>query len=201
MEKLEVRLLEESLRWALWVGAVGDDHIKGVLVVLQKLEAITNMDLHVRVVEANAHAWKVLLAKTNDCLVNVTQDCLFNALVFDHLSEDTAVTSANDEHLLWVWVREHAQVGDHLLVGELIALGALNDVVEDEDHAVVGALEDEHILILALLVVDDLVDLEGHGLAWPHVADLAEPSILDGGVGNLSHGEELVVRVLYLVVW
>jgi hypothetical protein len=25
-------------------------------------------------------------------------------------------------------------------------------------------------------VVDDLVDLEGHGLARPHVADLAEPA-------------------------
>jgi hypothetical protein len=26
-------------------------------------------------------------------------------------------------------------------------------------------------------VVDDLVDLEGHGLAGPHVGDLAEPAI------------------------
>jgi hypothetical protein len=32
-------------------------------------------------------------------------------------------------------------------------------------------------LVLALLVVEDVLDLQGHGLARPHVGDLAEPSI------------------------
>lgn len=66
---------------------------------------------------------------------------------------------------------------DHLLVGELVALGALDDVVENEDSAVVAGLEDEDILVLGLLVVEDLVDLEHHGLTRPHVIDLAEPAI------------------------
>jgi hypothetical protein len=64
---------------------------------------------------------------------------------------------------------------DH--VRKLIALGALNNVVEHQDGAVVGRLEDEDVLVLALLVVKDLVDLERHGLAGPHVGDLAEPAI------------------------
>jgi hypothetical protein len=62
-------------------------------------------------------------------------------------------------------------------VRELIALGALDDVVEYQDGAVVGRLEDEDVLVLALLVVEHLVDLERHGLAGPHVGDLAEPAI------------------------
>lgn len=62
-------------------------------------------------------------------------------------------------------------------VRELIALGALDDVVENKDRAVVGRLEDEDVLVLALLVMKNLLDLEGHGLAGPHVGDLAEPAI------------------------
>ena len=60
---------------------------------------------------------------------------------------------------------------------ELIPLGALDDIIQNEDGAVVGALEDKDILVLGLLVVEDLVDLEGHGLARPHVRGLDEPAI------------------------
>ena len=98
-------------------------------------------------------------------LIDVAKNGLLDTLVLDNLSEDTAVTTANDQDLLGVGVGHHAEVGDHLLVGELVALSALNDVVEDENVAIVGGLEDENILVLALLVVEDLFDTEGHGLA------------------------------------
>ena len=176
LEELEVGLLEESLGGALGVGGVGDDDVELVLVVVEELEAVADVDLDVGVLVSNAHARQVLLAETDDGLVNVAEDGLLDAVVLDDLAEDTTVTTTDDEDLLGVGVGEHSQVGDHLLVGELVALGALDDVVEDEDHAVVGGLEDEDILVEGLLVVDDLVDLEGHGLARPHVADLAEPA-------------------------
>ena len=176
LEELEVGLLEESLGGALGVGGVGDDDVELVLVVVEELEAVADVDLDVGVLVSNAHAGQVLLAETDDGLVNVAEDGLLDAVVLDDLAEDTTVTTTDDEDLLGVGVGEHSQVGDHLLVGELVALGALDDVVEDEDHAVVGGLEDEDILVEGLLVVDDLVDLEGHGLARPHVADLAEPA-------------------------
>ena len=65
-------------------------------------------------------------------------------------------------------------------VRELIALSALDDIVQDEDSAVVTALEDEDILVLGLLVVQDLVDLEVHGLTRPHAGLLGEPAIWAG---------------------
>ena len=110
-------------------------------------------------------------------LIDVAKDGLLNALVLDDLTEDTSITTTDDEDLLWVWVGVHGQVGDHLLVCELIALSALDDVVEDEDVSVVGGLKNEDILVLGLLVVENVLDLKGHSLSWPHVGDLTEPSV------------------------
>ncbi|CAH0014359.1 unnamed protein product [Clonostachys rhizophaga] len=98
-------------------------------------------------------------------LINVAKSGLLNAVVLDNLTKDTTVTATNNKDLLGVGVGVEGKVGNHLLVGELIALGALDDIVEDEDVAIVSGLEDEHILVLALLVMQDLLDLEGHGLA------------------------------------
>jgi hypothetical protein len=60
---------------------------------------------------------------------------------------------------------------------ELIALGALDGTVEDEDVAKSLGLEDKYILIEGFFDMKDFVDLEGHGLAWPLVRDLVKPAI------------------------
>ena len=124
------------------------------------------MDGGLGVGEALSHVGEVLLGEADDGLVNVAQNGLLNAVMLDDLAQDTAVTATDDEDALGVWVGVQGQVSDHLLVGELITLGALDDIVEDENDTVVGRLEDEDVLVLALLVVEDLLNLEGHGLAW-----------------------------------
>lgn len=177
MKKLEIRLLEQALCWALWVGAVGDDDIELALLLCKEFEAIANVGLDLGVLITDSHAGKVLLTETNDSLINVAEDGFLNTLVFDDLTENTTVTTTNDKNLLGAGVGVHGEMSDHLLVGELVAFGALNDVVENEDHAVVGGLKDKHILVLGLFVMNDLVNLEGHGLARPHVGDLTEPAI------------------------
>lgn len=158
-QQLEVWLLEKALSRTLWVAAVGDDDIEFVGAVSEELESVANVDLDIGVLETNGHSREVLLGETNDGLVNVTEDGLLDALVLDNLAKDTTIATSNDKNLLRVWVGVHGEVGDHLLVGELIALGALDDVVEDEDGAVIGGLEDEDVLVLALLVVEDFLDL------------------------------------------
>lgn len=97
--------------------------------------------------------------------------------MLDDLAEHAAITTTDDQHLLGVGVRVHGQVRDHLLVGKLVALGALDDIVQDQHGAVVAALEDEHVLEVGFLVVQDLVHLEAHGLAGPHVGFFGEPAI------------------------
>lgn len=177
LQKLEVGLLEEALGRTLGVRAVGDDNVELVLAVLEELEAVTDVGVGVGVLEANGHAGEVLLGDTDDSLVDVAQGSLLDGSVLDDLTEDTTVTTADDENLLGVGVGVHGEVSDHLLVGELVALGALDDIVENEDHTVVAALEHKHILVLGLLVVDDLVDLKAHSLAGPHGGLLREPAI------------------------
>lgn len=50
----------------------------------------------------------------------------------------------------------------------------------------VGALEDEDVLVLRFLVVEDFLDLEGHGLTRPHVRGLREPAIYKRLKQNIS---------------
>lgn len=71
-------------------------------------------------------------------------------------------------------------------IRKLVPLGALNDIVQDQNLAVVGGLEDEDVLVLGLLVVEDFFDLEGHSLSGPHVGDLAEPSICEVNFSQLT---------------
>jgi hypothetical protein len=98
--------------------------------------------------------------------------------VLDHLPQHAAVATANDEHLLRVRVRVHGKVRNHLLVRKLVPLRALDHVVQHQHVAVVRRLEDEHVLVLRLLVVQYLLDPQRHCLAGPErVADFAEPAI------------------------
>ncbi len=66
------------------------------------------------------------------------------------------------------WVERQGGWGGGFL-RKLVTLGALDDVVEDEDSAVVAGFEDEDVLVFGFFVVQDLVHFEGHGLAGPHV--------------------------------
>jgi hypothetical protein len=68
VEELEVRLLEQALGRALGVRGISDNDIERVLVLGKELEAVTNMDLDLGVVEASGHVGEVLLGQTNDSL-------------------------------------------------------------------------------------------------------------------------------------
>ena len=67
-EQLKVWLLEQALCRALWVRRVGNDDVEFVLVVLQELEAVSDVDLDLGVLETNGHAWEVFLGETDDGL-------------------------------------------------------------------------------------------------------------------------------------
>lgn len=145
MQQLKVRSLEQALRRPIRIAGIRNDDIKRILIVVQKLEPIPNVNLDLGVFIGNTHSLQVCLGDTDDSLVNVAEDGFLDTVVFDDLAEDTAVTATDDQDFLWVGMGVHGEVGDHLLVGELVALGALDDVVEDEDVAVGGGFKDKNL--------------------------------------------------------
>ncbi|KAH3662402.1 hypothetical protein OGAPHI_005654 [Ogataea philodendri] len=188
VKKLEVWFLEQRLCRTFWVRGVGDDHVKTILVVVQELETVSDMDSDLWVGVRFGHLWEVFFGNGNDVLVNVTQNGFLDTLVLDDFSKDTTISSSNDQHLLRVWMGVQSKMGNHLLVGKLVSFGGLDDSVQNQDVTIVRGLEHQHILVLGLLGVQNLVHLERHGLAGPHgVANLGEPAVLDHWVRKLRH--------------
>lgn len=77
VQELEVGLLEQGLGGAVGVRRVGDDHVEGVLVLVEELEAVADVHLDLGVVEALGHAGEVLLGEADDGLVFVKSRELF----------------------------------------------------------------------------------------------------------------------------
>lgn len=130
LQQLEIWSLEQSLGGSDGIRRIGDDDIVLVLVLGKELESITNVDSDSRVLVAFGHVGEPLLGysdngllvssclawrKTAD-LVNVDQGDFLNRLVFQGLSNNTSITTTNDQDRLGVRVRSDRDMSDHLLV-------------------------------------------------------------------------------------
>lgn len=62
-------------------------------------------------------------------------------------------------------------------IRELVPFSALDNTIEDQDIAVGLRFEDENVLIKRFFDVQDLIDLQGHGLTRPLRGDFTEPTI------------------------
>jgi hypothetical protein len=49
-------------------------------------------------------------------LVDITEDCLLNGVMFDHFAQDASIATPNDKDFLRIRVRIHSEVGDHFLI-------------------------------------------------------------------------------------
>lgn len=61
-------------------------------------------------------------------LVDVAEDDLLDGVVLEHFTDDAAVATTNDEHLLRVRVASQGKVGDHLLVPVLRSVRSIRDL-------------------------------------------------------------------------
>ena len=51
-------------------------------------------------------------------LIDVAKNDLLHRGVFEDLAHDAPITTADNEHLFWVWVASEGNMGDHFLVAE-----------------------------------------------------------------------------------
>ena len=180
VDLLEERLLEEHTRGSDGIGGIDDDGVVGTLLrVADELDAVAHVDVDARVVEPAGHAGEELLRDVDDHAVDLGDVEALHGGMPDNLPEDAAVAAADDEDLLRRVVDgAQGKVRDHLLVGELVAFGALDDAVEDENLAVGLRLKHHDVLEIGLALEEHLGHLEAHGLAGPHlVGYLAEPAV------------------------
>jgi hypothetical protein len=70
-----------------------------------------------------------------------------------NFSEDTTITSSNDEYFLGVLMSEHRKVSDHFLVSTLIAFSDLNDSIKYKDISMRDTFEHKNVLVLTLPLV------------------------------------------------
>lgn len=146
LDEGEVSLIEEGGGRSSGVRRVGDDNVELVLVLLDELETITDVDGDALILVSDGGVGEELAGGINDDLINLADVELLDGRVAGKLTEDTSITSSNNQNLLGVGVGEHGQVGEGLLVRALVTLGDLDGIVQNQGVSVSLRLEDQDVL-------------------------------------------------------
>ena len=78
------------------------------------------------------------------------------------LAQHSAVAAADHQHPARIFVGEERQVGHHLVVGEFVEVGQLNDAVKQQQTAEFRRLTEFDLLKLRLTAAEFGFDLHGH---------------------------------------
>eukprot|EP00960_Hanusia_phi_P004396 128694-Hanusia_phi.AAC.1 len=147
-----------------------------------------------------------------------------DAVMPHDLPQHAAVSSSDDTHVLGVGVGEEREMRDHLVVGELVSLRALDHSVQRHHLPVRLRLIHRHVLVLGLAMEQVRLDLDRHGLSRPAtnkfsastadrqgqvplVVDLQEPSLVHSTLeisvssrhANQYEGPKKVAEAMYSV--
>lgn len=143
----EVLLVEKGGSGSSGIRRVGDDNVELVLVLLDELKTITDVDGDALILVSDGGVGEELAGGINDDLINLANVELLDGRVASKLTEDTSITSSDDQNLLGVGVGEHGQVGEGLLVRALVTLSDLDGIVQNQSVSVSLGLEDQDILL------------------------------------------------------
>jgi hypothetical protein len=116
LEELEVGLLEERVGGTDGIGRVGDDNVEFVLLVVQEFESVADEDGDTRIFKSSGHVRKESFRDTGNSFVDVAESCRLHLRVLENFTENTSVSSSDNENLFRVGVRSERKVSDHLLV-------------------------------------------------------------------------------------
>mmetsp|Transcript_8144 Transcript_8144/g.15028 ORF Transcript_8144/g.15028 Transcript_8144/m.15028 type:complete len:295 (+) Transcript_8144:176-1060(+) len=171
------RRLEQDRRWSDRIGRIRNDDIKRILVLVHKFRSIHDFDTDSRIVVSLGQGRQMLFGYRDDSLVDFAFNDFFHTRMFGNLPQNASVATSNDENLFGVRMGKQRDVGNHFLVGMLVAGRHLDDSVQHEDRSVILRLKDQDILKVALKMIQHLFHFERHGLARPKLAPFVEPSV------------------------
>src|SRR5437762_2669478 len=95
-------------------------------------------------------------------LINVTESSFFNTRMFNNLTKNTTISTANNQHLFRIRMRIHSEMSNHFLIPKInlhtsvalrkfITFSSLNDAIENKNIAVIGTFKHKNILIFRFL--------------------------------------------------
>ena len=149
---------EVALGGAEGVRGVHDDQVVLLLAAADEAQGVVVEDVDAAVVETGGVLGQVGPAGLDDLGVHLHQVDPLDALVAGQLLDHAAVAGADDQHVLDAGMDRHRNVGDHLVVDELVALRELDVAVQGQHPPEFGGLEDVDALVVGLLGVQMLVD-------------------------------------------
>ena len=110
--------------------------------------------MHATIVHTAGIARKIGTAGFDHLRVHLDEVDALDAVITGELPYDAAVTGTDHEDVLRVPVNGHRDVGDHLIVDELVTLGQHDVAVEGQHATELRCFEDVDALVVALLRVE-----------------------------------------------
>lgn len=113
LEELEVGLLEEGGGGSDGIRRIGNDYVELSLLVLEELESISNVYSDSGIGEGGGHVREVELGHSGNGFVDIAEDGRFDGRMLEDLSEDSTVSTTDDEDGDGVGVRSEREMSDH----------------------------------------------------------------------------------------
>jgi hypothetical protein len=152
--------LEQAGGGADRLGGVDQGGVEAGAVGAHVVDGVAEDELDAGVVEAAGDRRDPLLADPGDALVDLAEDHARDPGVLEDLADGATVAAADDEDLARGRVHAQGDVGDELVVDELVVLGEHDHVVEQEQATVADGVVDLDVLVGAALVVAKLRDVD-----------------------------------------
>ena len=156
------------------VDRIDDDDVEAPVAAGDEFDRVGDHQVGARVLEGVlADRAQVGLGQLDDAGVDIDHGDPLDGAVLQGLLEHAAVAAADDQHLARGAVGQDRHVREHLVVDELVALGGLDDIVQDQHPAQGPVLEHDHALMRGPAVVEDFFGFQLE--SQTRVQDFLEP--------------------------
>jgi hypothetical protein len=129
------------------IRAVNDDHVKVVRAVLDELQSIHGKNLDTAIRQPRTDTGEKLLRRTDDLLINIDEENLFNTTVLRNLPDAPAIPTADNEYSSRIRMRAQERMDHHFVIGELVRISEHQGTIKNQRSAILFRFDDKELLI------------------------------------------------------